>query len=438
MGLHATTSHGTRIGGVRLRRGQAAIVKGLEDAFRNAGLPDPALAARFATYTLLTGNNPRRASKYQTQFQVPPSTFSGWLSNMDWQAFIDAMNRWCRQNVKSLLAKHRPHPGSLVNIADVHQDEYEPDWLGRWRKTSRRVRPELSRRLVAVKATAQNKKSGYANPWLVCGLTWTSAGRDWTVPYHFELLTSGKHGPDHHARQMCRILRAMGISPDANVLDNYYQSGRVRDVFRRFSWTYRIRHKARGSNAQLATELATGRHCRTTDLLAETILHPDAQQQTRFDRQRGKFVMEFVRSVRVQLGSDDDETQLVLIARAKRHDKKATWIVDDFGSMIVACTPGDDYRSVMRDYRKRWQIETCFRDLVNAKPSHASKTIPSHVLAFLGHAVHILHAKVKLNEDQIEATDGTIRGSPASQWTLVESASEILGEDPLKAPIVVE
>lgn len=421
-----------------MKRWQSFLVRILEDSFRAAGVRKATTAARFAVHTLATGKNPSQASKYRMANRVPPATFSGWLSEMDWPGFVEGINRWSRRNLKALLRAHPPDARGCVNIADVHQVEYDPDWPGRWRKTKRRVRPHLSRRTIAMRATAQNKSSIYASHWLVCALAWKSQGREWVVPYHFELVIGAKNSPDYHARQMCRKLRAIGVTPSSNVLDNYYQSAQVRDVFRKLGWRYRIRQKSRGSNAQLAVELPSNRKTRTTKLLAETIAHPEAQRLTRFDYQRGKYVVEFVRDVRVRLGSDLGETQLVLIARATHSPKGHGWAFEDNGSLIIACTPEDDVRAVMRDYRTRWCIESWFRSIVNAAPNHVPKTVPSHVFAFLGHAIHINLASTKHADDQIAAQGGPIRGVSASQWTLVESASEVLGEDPLTPSFAVD
>src|SRR5262249_14973350 len=132
--LHCAPSPGR--GGCPMKQWQSHLIRILEDSFRAGGVRKAARAARFAIHTLVAGRNPSQASKCRMPEKVAPSTFSDWLSAMDWKSFIAGVNRWSRTNVKALLRHHPPDARGCVNIADVHQVEYDPDWPGRWRKTS--------------------------------------------------------------------------------------------------------------------------------------------------------------------------------------------------------------------------------------------------------------------------------------------------------------
>jgi hypothetical protein len=417
------------------RNNQRGLMKTLETAFTCAGVKKGRHAAAFALYALEAGKNPHQASKYRSPWHLPPSVFSTWLGRMNWRAFQESINLWHRHELRRMLRLHPIGPGGSINVGDVHQSPYTPDKPHRHRKTKRRVSPELTRKSECMPATAKNKTSPFCNPWFVCTLVWESEGQVWSCPYFYGLLTHGQHAPATHAKAMIAYLKAVGVTPSSSVLDRWYQGRPVRDVFLAAGWKYRIRYTAHESKSNVVTVVANGRRTTTYDLLKETIGHADAKRRLYVDPMLGKPALDWTRSVRVRFVGDDVDTELVMVARTIRDAKgPPKWALEQRMSLVIVCNPGDNPRRVLADFRLRWTIEVWFRALVNAAPKHYAKTLPAHVVRFLGHATHIYLALVNQVEERVRQRRHGIRGP---RETLVDAALRVLGGDPTRAPFQI-
>ncbi len=410
---------------------QRAIRKIFEAAFRIAGAKWPERAAAFLLYSLVEGKNPRRASIIRTKSKLWPSQFSKIVADMDWRRWHKAVNTSLRQKSREMLRAHPPERGYVANIGDGNQVPYYPEKAHRPRKTSRRVRPHLSRRVVKARSSAKNKPP-WCNPWFVGVLVWRSRGVKYTCPYLCEL-QFGAGSTSWHVKRMIQALRAAGIRPSVTLLDRAYQGVEVRRLLREAGWWYRVRFTAH-PNLSNAVEV-DGKKTNLYKLLEATIQHPTSKHRTSLDYVTGKLVLDWMRVVRVRFQKDGTLAWVVLVARSARCIDAATgrpaWALEAQASCVVVCEDGGDPARLLREYLSRWEIETWFRLLDNAKPKHAPKTIPAHIVAVLGHLVHMVGALEVFRA-------GPVLGLRVSQWTIVEAAQVVLGIDPRRAPFELD
>lgn len=417
---------------IRLNATQRDLHGAFRVAFTDGGLKE-AQAARAATtclYALVAGWNPSAASNLKASGTAPASTYSTWLGRIRARSYVASVNQFLRKTVRIAIREHPPDGKGVRAIGDVHQVPRWPDHPSRLRKTSRRVRQALRLSNIDIKATASNKKALFCGPWLVGMLAWTSAGVEWRIPYHATLLHPGEYAPDYHAEILCRTAKALVPFGSSLSLDRFYGTTSTRQTIRRHGFSYRQRLIVHSKWYQYLK--IDGRRLSSWQALQETVNHPDAELRVMRITREGRPRVFFMRKIRAQFEKDDAPIDLVISACAKPRrgkDGRPGWELNGQLSLVVAAPPGSDMNAVLKDYRKRWDIEAMFRSHVNLAPKPAPKTIPSHVVAFLGHFLHMALASVL---QSLRFARGR------EEITIVYAAKVVLGQDPFTPPFNVD
>lgn len=417
---------------IRLPSSQRALLAAFTVAFTDAGLTEHQARRASATclYGLVAGWNPSASSNLKDAGTAPASTYSTWLGRMQVNSYIASVNAFLRKTGRIALMRHPPDGGVVRLIGDVHEVPRNPDHPNRYRKTTRRVRLGLRLSNVHRKATASNKNSLFCLPWLVGILAWRSGGREWRIPYCVVLLRQHQHAPTYHVEILGSRARSLVPLGSTIALDRYYGTNATRQVIRKWRLSYRQRLIVHPEWYQYLH--VGGRRVSSWELLKETINHPEARREVRRNQRDGRPRMYFVRKVRCQFEKDDAPIDFVISACAgtrRTKDGKLTWDLDNVHSLVVAAPPGSDVNRVLRDYDGRWDIEVVFRSHVNLVPNPSPKTIPAHVVAFLGHFVHMTLAGLL----QALRLAGQLKGI-----SIVHAAKVVLGQDPRAPPFLLD
>ncbi len=368
------------------RRARTILSSTLARALDEAGCPKPGPTSQFLLECARAGNNPALVSLEPGPHRISASTFSDRIGKVDVPSFLSQLNASFQKDAVAALRRWRPTQGEVYALLDGHEEEYWP------KRGKHRCRPARCRNRFSLAAHGENKKSPFANPWLLMGLTWLH-GSEWiTLPLRLDLLSPFDHSPDRQVDQCARLLKRLRIRPKALLLDRGYDSTRVRHVAAGHRLPLGLRITMGGNQyAPRHVHLeSNGQRISVPSLLEAVAADPNLPIDAWKDTRSGKHVAERRRSVVAKIRPDEPAVALTIVAALKRGPGSASaWVLDSEHCMLLASPVGTSVRESVRRFRLRWNVETLFNSWSQDRPQPRSKTIQAHVVLFGAYAARM-------------------------------------------------
>lgn len=405
------------------RNARSLLSKTLANALEYGGCPKPGPTSQFLLECVRSGNNPATVSLERGPHRMPASTFSERIGKVNIPQFLARLNAAFQKDALAALRRWRPRKGELYALLDGHEEEYWP------KRGQHRCRPHRCRDPYAQARHSDNKKSPFAHPWLLMGLTWRH-GDEWiTLPLRLELLSPFDHSPDRQVDQCARLLKRLRIRPKALLLDRGYDSTKVRHVAAAHKLPLGLRIALGGNQyAPRHVQLASnGQRISVPSLLEAVAGDATLPVEAWKDGRSGKNVVERRRSVLAKIRPDEEAVELTVVAALKRGPGPISrWILDSEHCMLLVSPARTSLRESIRRYRLRWNVEQLFNSWSQDRPQPRSKTIQAHVVLFGAYAARMSMGALLRIADRIRLLLDPARAIPvaritsrvASRWVL--------------------
>ena len=376
----------------------------LMEAAAAGGERRPGPLADYILQSLVPGGNPKRVAA-RTQVDavrktcglpekacwiMSASRFSEKVARLRLGPFVHKVNEFLQANARRMLTSFPPTGRQVNAIIDGH--EYEYFFEAHRHRDGRACRKPNHRHQFMRYAHSSNKRSRYANEWVVTAIQWSSGSERFTLPIAVQP-AYGRFDPAHQLGPLIQWKRRYHIPVRAVLLDRYYDAQAVRDLADR-------------NHLRLGWRMVMQRHGKTIVRLKDFKAYVSTQKLTDEAVAKGEFSSwtdKATGEIHLQrhvsyLGTLQGSDRIHRIVAAARvlPDGAGKWKAIPRANIMLAFPEDFSADQALRTYRRRWAIEAMFYQWSLDATKPRSQIIETHVVLYAARVMHLACAMAVL------------------------------------------